>query len=71
MVKCVFYYPDSCADMVLLANVMHGAPIKARLLKSERRVLKPGGRIVAMNWGLSAKLPAVRRTGCVKQKKIR
>lgn len=38
------------ADIVLIANTFHGAPDKTRLARGVAAVLRPGGRIVIVNW---------------------
>ncbi len=37
-------------DYVFLANAFHGVPDKARLARSIRAALKPGGRLGIVNW---------------------
>jgi len=37
-------------DFVLIANTFHGAPDKTALAASAARALKPGGRLVIINW---------------------
>jgi ubiquinone/menaquinone biosynthesis C-methylase UbiE len=37
-------------DLVLIANTFHGVPDKTRLAHAVGAVLKPGGRLVVINW---------------------
>jgi SAM-dependent methyltransferase len=37
-------------DWVLIANTFHGVPDKTRLVSTVATVLKPGGRLVVINW---------------------
>lgn len=43
-------FPDDAADIALLAFVIHETQSIQGLLAETRRVLKPGGRIVLMEW---------------------
>jgi ubiquinone/menaquinone biosynthesis C-methylase UbiE len=43
--------PDSAADLILLANVWHEITDSASLVIELRRILKPGGRLVVIDWG--------------------
>ena len=38
------------ADIVLIANTFHGVPDKARLAGGVAAILKPGGRLIVVNW---------------------
>lgn len=38
------------ADFVFLANVFHGVPDRARLARSVRDTLRPGGKFAVVNW---------------------
>lgn len=38
------------ADMVILANTLHGVPDKTRLCQAVASALKPSGRFVVVNW---------------------
>jgi ubiquinone/menaquinone biosynthesis C-methylase UbiE len=40
--------PDRCADVVLLANLLHG--VSARTVAEAVRILRPGGRLVDVDW---------------------
>jgi len=40
--------PDAAADLVLLANVLHGIP--ASTVTEAVRILRPGGRLVDVDW---------------------
>jgi len=46
-------YPDDCFDVVLSSLMLHHLPdgLKRRGLAEVRRVLKPGGRFVAIDFG--------------------
>ena len=37
-------------DVVMIANTFHGVPDKARLARAVAAALKPGGRLVVINW---------------------
>jgi SAM-dependent methyltransferase len=41
---------DDAVDLVLIANTFHGAPDHTGLARSVRRVLKPLGAFVVVNW---------------------
>ncbi len=41
---------DEPVDMVLIANTFHGAPDHTGLASAVRRVLRPGGAFVVINW---------------------
>ena len=45
------------ADIALLANVIHGTRYKVQLLKRVKRLLKPKGCIVVMNWRVDENTP--------------
>jgi ubiquinone/menaquinone biosynthesis C-methylase UbiE len=45
------------ADIALFANVIHGTGNKVQLLKSVKRLLKPRGRVVVMNWKIDENTP--------------
>ena len=38
------------ADIVLIANTFHGVPDKLRLTRTIQAVLRPGGRLLVVNW---------------------
>ena len=42
--------PDSCLDMVIIAMAFHEADQKEALLSEIRRVLKPQGKIINIDW---------------------
>lgn len=42
--------PDAAADVVLLANVWHELSDSDALIKEFRRLVKPGGRLVVVDW---------------------
>jgi ubiquinone/menaquinone biosynthesis C-methylase UbiE len=42
--------PKKSIDIALLANVIHGTRRRVYLLKQIRRLLRPGGSIVIINW---------------------
>lgn len=42
--------PDNSQDIVLLANVLFQNPNKAPIVTEARRVLKPGGSIIVIDW---------------------
>lgn len=46
----VLPFPDDCADMVMLGFVLHETTSIRRFLAEARRVLRPGGRAVLMEW---------------------
>lgn len=41
---------QNMADVVLIANVFHGVPDKARLARGVAAILKPTGRFIVVNW---------------------
>jgi ubiquinone/menaquinone biosynthesis C-methylase UbiE len=49
--------PYSCADIVLLVNIIHGTRNRVSLLKSVKRFLKRNGRVIVMNWAVDPKTP--------------
>jgi ubiquinone/menaquinone biosynthesis C-methylase UbiE len=42
--------PDNSCDMVLLANILFQSNKKADIIKEARRVLKPGGKMMIIDW---------------------
>lgn len=42
--------PDGCADAALLANVLHEAEDRLALLAEARRLVRPGGRLLVVDW---------------------
>lgn len=42
--------PDNSQDMVLLANVLFQNPNKSPIITEARRVLKPGGLMIVIDW---------------------
>ncbi len=42
--------PDGKGDMVLAAFVVHEAPDRARFLAELKRLLKPGGKLLIIEW---------------------
>ncbi len=42
--------PDGCADAALLSNVLHEAEDPAALLAEARRLVRPGGRLLVVEW---------------------
>ncbi len=42
--------PDGCADAALLANVLHEAEDRVALLAEVRRLVRPGGRLLVVDW---------------------
>jgi SAM-dependent methyltransferase len=40
----------SPVDFVFMANAFHGVPDRARLARSVRDILKPGGKFAVVNW---------------------
>lgn len=51
---------DASQDMVLIANVLHQAPDKAAIIREARRVLKPRGRVVIIDWNMDSPLGPAR-----------
>ncbi|MGC8519045.1 MAG: class I SAM-dependent methyltransferase [Steroidobacteraceae bacterium] len=56
---CTFIEGDACdlaalvpwpADLVFMANTLHGVPDKQRLARAVAAILKPSGRFVVINW---------------------
>ncbi len=43
-------FPDKCADVVMLGFVLHETGSIKRFLSGVRRVLKPGGWVILMEW---------------------
>ena len=41
---------EGCADVVLMANILHDFKDPVAALKSARRMLKPGGRLADLDW---------------------
>jgi ubiquinone/menaquinone biosynthesis C-methylase UbiE len=46
---------DDPVDFVFLANVLHGVPDRARLLRSIAGSLRPGGYLAVVNWHARAR----------------
>jgi ubiquinone/menaquinone biosynthesis C-methylase UbiE len=44
-------------DVALFANIIHGSRDTDRLLKGAKRLLKPSGHIVVMNWNVDEDTP--------------
>ena len=42
--------PDTCCDLVLMTNLLFECDDKKQVLEEGRRVLKPGGRILIVDW---------------------
>lgn len=42
--------PGGCADAALLANVLHEAEDRVALLAEARRLVRPGGRLLVVEW---------------------
>ena len=42
--------PNDDCDVVIMANILFQAPDKAAVLNEAKRVLKPGGRLVLVEW---------------------
>ncbi|MBI2451161.1 MAG: methyltransferase domain-containing protein [Parcubacteria group bacterium] len=42
--------PDDFVDLVFIANILFQAPDKAVILKEARRILKPGGKVMIIEW---------------------
>lgn len=45
--------PMRTADFVILANVIHGARDKIRLLKRASSIARPGGKVAVLNWKIA------------------
>ncbi len=43
-------FADECADMAMLGFVLHETESMRQILSETRRVLRPGGRVVVMEW---------------------
>ena len=41
---------DESCDMVMMANILFQAPDKTAVLNEAKRILKPGGRLVLVEW---------------------
>jgi ubiquinone/menaquinone biosynthesis C-methylase UbiE len=46
--------PESCADYVLIHNVLFQVGDKVKLIKEARRVLKSEGKLLVVEWSLSS-----------------
>jgi ubiquinone/menaquinone biosynthesis C-methylase UbiE len=42
--------PSACADIVLLVRILHDIENRRTFLKEVRRICKPGGRVVDLDW---------------------
>jgi ubiquinone/menaquinone biosynthesis C-methylase UbiE len=41
---------DGIVDMVLMANILFQVPQKKALVQEARRILRPGGRVIVIDW---------------------
>lgn len=48
--------PDSCCDLVLMTNLLFQCEDKSAILKEGKRVLKPRGKILIVDWKKDAPL---------------
>jgi ubiquinone/menaquinone biosynthesis C-methylase UbiE len=48
--ECSVPVPDGKADIVLAAFVVHEAPDRGKFLAELKRLLKPGGRLIIIEW---------------------
>jgi ubiquinone/menaquinone biosynthesis C-methylase UbiE len=50
MERDIIPLPDNCADAIWMITVFHELPNPAKTLKEIKRVLKPGGKILIVDW---------------------
>ncbi len=53
-------YPDAAFDVALVANLLHIVPAPSLILRECHRVLKPGGRLLALNVSMTGLSPIAR-----------
>lgn len=45
--------PDNCADICLCAFILHEVDDPGRIINEVQRVLKPGGKVVVIEWNMT------------------
>lgn len=54
LTKPLFDVPENSCDLAIVGNILHEISQKEGLIKNVYRVLKPGGRVVAVEWKKTA-----------------
>ena len=61
---CELSYPDDSFDTVVMANLLHIIPEPEKAILESQRVLKDGGRLIALSWTKEG-LTLIRKLGMI------